>query len=104
MEITQPEPSYNTQREDLDRQRRNAEPTYQDGRYGFSHREDAMDVDMVDRRIDGRQSYDRRIDDRRNAWRDSGRYGGRGDGYRGNGNRPLYSDDLYRRGRGRGYR
>ena len=104
MEVARPEPSYSAQREDIDRQRRNAEPTYQDGRYGFGRREDAMDVDMDDRRNDGRQSYDRRIDDRRSAWRDNGRYGGRGDGYRGSGSRPLYSDDLYRRGRGRGYR
>lgn len=141
-----PAPSYDTQREQSDRNRRRADPEFQDGSYGFDAREDVMDVEMdappsdapvskvphsdasrsdaprldaprsdrqEDRRNDRRDS---RRDDRREDGRDA-RYAapsdyGRGRSYvdRGrDGGRPrndqrLYSDNMYPRPRGRGFR
>ncbi|MCJ1383403.1 hypothetical protein MMC17_006517 [Xylographa soralifera] len=89
-----------------ERNGRRAEPEFQDGRYGFDAQEEKMDIDVEERREDRRE--DRR-DDRRDLGR--GRDGGRGidlgrgrDRGRGSDNRGLYSDDLYSRSRGRGYR
>jgi len=89
-----------------DRNGRRAEPEFQDGRYGFDAQEEKMDIDVEERRDDRRA--DRR-DDRRDIGR--GRDRGRGmdfgrgrDGGRGSDSRGLYSDDLYSRPRGRGYR
>ena len=95
-----------------ERNGRRAEPEFQDGRYGFDAQEEKMDIDVEERREDRRE--DRR-DDRgdlgRGRDRGRGRDGGRGidlgrgrDWGRGNDNRGLYSDDLYSRSRGRGYR
>lgn len=94
-DLIRAEPSYNNQREQSDRDRRRAEPEFQDGSYGFDSRDDEMDVEM---------------DDRRDVIRDTGRNdprdGGRGrDGARGRETgrdaSGLYSDDIYRpRGRG----
>ena len=145
-----PAPSYDTQREQSDRNRRRAEPEFQDGSYGFDAREDVMDVDMdaprseapvseipqsdaphsdpirldaprSDRRDDRRndQRDDRREgrrDDRRDERRDA-RYDapsdyGRGRPYidrdrdrgRPRNDQRLYSDNMYPRPRGRGFR
>ncbi|KAL9073746.1 MAG: hypothetical protein Q9161_002784 [Pseudevernia consocians] len=154
-----PAPSYNTQREQSDRNRRRADPEFQDGSYGFDAREDVMDVDMdvprsdapvsdapvsnaphfdasrsdpprldaprSDRRDDRRNDHgdsrqvdrrDDRRDDRRNDRRDA-RYDapsdyGRGrsyidrdrDGGRPRNDQRLYSDSMYPRSRGRGFR
>ena len=87
-DLTRPNDSYNTQREQSDRNRRRADPEFQDGSYGFEAKDDAMDVEMSDGRTPRR-------DDRRDAWRN------RDDGA-GMDNRRLYSDDLYPRPRGRG--
>ena len=103
-EMAQPEPTYDTQREQSDRQRRHAEPAYQDGSYGFGSRADPMDIDMDNRRNVTGSGYDHRVDHRRPSWRDNSSYGARNDGYRNRDPRSLYSDDLYRQGRGRGYR
>lgn len=149
-----PAPSYDIQREQSDRNRRRADPEFQDGSYGFDAREDIMDVDMDaprsdapvsdvphsdasrsdaprldaprsdrrndrrDDRIDGRR--DDRRDDRREDPRDDrrdARYDVPSDYSRGksyidrdrNGGRPrndqrLYSDNMYPRPRGRGFR
>ncbi|MCJ1390500.1 hypothetical protein MMC18_003360 [Xylographa bjoerkii] len=89
-----------------ERNGRRAEPEFQDGRYGFDAQEEKMDIDVEERREDRRE--DRR-DDRRDLGRgrDGGRVidlgRGRGGG-RGSDNRGLYSDGLYSRPRGRGYR
>ncbi|MCJ1321904.1 hypothetical protein MMC15_007249 [Xylographa vitiligo] len=89
-----------------ERNGRRAEPEFQDGRYGFDAQEEKMDIDAEERREDRRE--DRR-DDRRDIGR--GRDGGRGidlgrgrDVGRGSDSRGLYSDNLYSRSRGRGYR
>ena len=89
-----------------ERNGRRAEPEFQDGRYGFDIQEEKMDIDVEERREDRREG---RRDDRRDLGR--GRDVGRGidlrrgrDGGRGSENRGLYSDDLYSRPRGRGYR
>ncbi|MCJ1289457.1 hypothetical protein MMC34_000989 [Xylographa carneopallida] len=92
-----------------ERNGRRAEPEYQDGRYGFDAQEEKMDIDVEERQEDRRQD---RGDVRRGIGRDGGRNGGRGpvdlgrgrDVGRGNDSRGLYSDDLYSRSRGRGYR
>lgn len=82
--------SYESQREHYDRNRRRADPEFQDGSYGFDSQADQMEVD---------------VDDRQDKWqhnrRDEGRYrdAGREKSYR-----PLYSDELYSRPRGRGFR
>ena len=121
--------SYNSQREQVDRQRR-AEPEFQDGSYGFAAKEDEMEVDTEIMGVEkpstttpraelGRSNDDRR-DDRGRERRDERRevrYDGRRDGGRGRpyfdrdreGGRPrndyrLHSDDLYPRPRGRGFR
>lgn len=145
-----PAPSYDTQREQSDRNRRRADPEFQDGSYGFDAREDTMDVDMdvppsdapasdvphsdasrsdaprldaprSDRRDDRRDNprdgrQDSRRDDRRDDRRDA-RYNapsdyGRGRSYidrdrdvvRPRNDQRLYSDNMYPRPRGRGFR
>lgn len=84
------ESSYDSQREQYDKNRRRADPEFQDGSYGFDSNPDRMDID-----IDGRR------EDRQENRRDGGRIRG---GERANNYRPLYSDDLYPRPRGRGFR
>ena len=88
--VARAEPSYDSQREQMDRNRRRAEPELQDGSYGFEAKEDKMDVQMDDR-------HEIRREERIDAGR--GRNSGRGRDDRG-----LYSDDLYPRRRGRGFR
>lgn len=87
---SRPDSVYNAQREQSDRSRRRADPEFQDGSYGFNSSYDRMDVD---------------VDDRRDNWHNDQREGER---VRGGGlgreDRRLYSDDLYQRPRGRGYR
>lgn len=145
-----PAPSYDTQREQSDRNRRRADPEFQDGSYGFDAREDVMDVDMDaprsdppvsdvphsdasrsdaprpdpprsdrlddrrDDRRDGRRDErrDERRDDRRDAHYNSPSDYGRGRPYvdrdrdhgRPRNDQRLYSDNLYPRPRGRGFR
>ncbi|CAD6579573.1 MAG: hypothetical protein ASARMPRED_009185 [Alectoria sarmentosa] len=141
-----PAPSYDTQREQSDRNRRRADPEFQDGSYGFVAREDVMDVDMDvprsdapvsdvphpdtsrsdaprldvprserrdDRRDDRRDGgRDERRDDRRDARYDVPSDYGRGrsyidrdrDGGRPRNDQRLYSDNMYPRPRGRGFR
>ncbi|KAL8994094.1 MAG: hypothetical protein Q9169_005850 [Polycauliona sp. 2 TL-2023] len=90
VDLTHEENAYSKQREQSDRSRRRAEPELQDGSYGFEAKEDRMEVDH---------------DDRRDSYRDSPRHSGRGrDAGPPRDDRPLYSDNLYRRPRGRGYR
>ena len=125
----EPSASYDSQREQSDRQRR-ADPEFQDGSYGFAAKEDEMDVDTEvlgaekpstdnrrpeysrphnDRRDN--RDHDRR-DDRRDARYDGPRDGGRGRPYfdreresgRPRNDYRLHSDDLYPRPRGRGFR
>lgn len=95
VDLSRDDNAYDSQREQYDRNRRRADPEFQDGSYGFDTKKaDDMDVDMDDRN-----------NNRRDNWRgnrrdgDRSRNGGRGDGYR-----PLYSDNLYPRPRGRGFR
>ncbi|KAL8785293.1 MAG: hypothetical protein Q9195_008712, partial [Heterodermia aff. obscurata] len=90
VDLTRTESPYDRQREQYDRNRRRAEPEFQDGSYGFEAKSDQMDVDTDDR---GDTWQDKRRDEGRN--RDLGR--GRND-------RSLYSDNLYSRPRGRGFR
>ncbi|KAL9123560.1 MAG: hypothetical protein Q9217_007017, partial [Psora testacea] len=114
-------PSYDSQREQTDRNRRRANPEIQDGSYGFENKEERMDVDAEapppaprgdNRRDERRDTYrdDRgphRGDARYDAPRDVGRSGyyDRGwDGGRPRDDRRLYSDGLYSRPRGRDYR
>ena len=140
-----PAPSYDTQREQSDRNRRRADPEFQDGSYGFDAREDVMDVDMDaprsdapvdvpqpdssrsdpprtdpprserrdDRRDDRRDGRrDERRDDRRDARYDAPSDYGRGRPYndrdrdrgRPRNDQRLYSDNMYPRPRGRGFR
>jgi len=82
--------SYDGQRETSDRNRRRAEPEFQDGRYGFDSTEDRMDVAMDDER-----------DTRGDYRRDSGRARDYG---RGRDDRGLYSDGMVPRPRGRNFR
>lgn len=89
-DLFRPKPTYDGPREVSDRNRRRAEPEFQDGRYGFNSADDRMDVAMDDER-------DRRGDDRR----DSGRMRDYG---RDRDDRGLYSDDMVPRPRGRGFR
>ncbi|KAI4288356.1 MAG: hypothetical protein L6R35_002385 [Caloplaca aegaea] len=84
VDLTYEENSYATQREQSDRSRRLAQPEFQDGSYGFEHKEDGMEVDKDNDRP--RQ------------------YGHMRGGGRPREERRLYSDDLYPRSRGRGYR
>ncbi|KAL8659249.1 MAG: hypothetical protein Q9226_000519 [Calogaya cf. arnoldii] len=89
IDLTYEENTYNKQREQSDRSRRRAEPELHDGSYGFEAKEHRMDVDT----------------DRCNSYHDGPRPSGRGrDVGPPREERPLYSDDLYRRPRGRGYR
>lgn len=87
-DLTRPNDTYNAQRELSDRNRRRADPEFQDGSYGFEAKEDEMDVEMTDDR-------NARRDDRRDVWRSR-------DNGVGQDSRRLYSDDLYPRPRGRG--
>ncbi|KAL8663383.1 MAG: hypothetical protein Q9202_003902 [Teloschistes flavicans] len=90
VDLTREENAYDRQREQYDRNRRRAEPEFQDGSYGFEVKEDRMEVDSEDRRDSGR---------------DRPRYSGRGRGSeRPREERRLYSDDMNYRARGRGYR
>ena len=126
-------PSYNDQQVQTDRRKR-AEPEFQDGSYGFNAKDDTMDVDIAtpapapalvptpipapvlvapapanvsaprsDRRDDRR-------DDRRgyDAPKDYGRgrsyYDRDRDSGRPRNDQRLYSDEMYSRPRGRGYR
>ncbi|KAL8723747.1 MAG: hypothetical protein Q9225_000042 [Loekoesia sp. 1 TL-2023] len=90
VDLTYEDNSYDKQREQSDRNRRRAEPEFQDGSYGFEAREDRMEVDN---------------DDRRNLYYNRERQYGRGrDMERPREQRRLYSDDLYPRPRGRGFR
>ena len=81
---------YEVQREQSDRHRRQAEPDFQDGRYGFAVRDEVMDLDMDDG-----------DDSQQNNQRDRLRETQNGAGQD---NRRLYSDDLYPQRRGRGFR
>ena len=141
MHPTGEEPSYNIQREQSDRNRRRADPEFQDGSYGFDAKEDQIDVDMdapreaprdvprdtprdiprdiardIPRDIPRDEPRDDRRDGRRNERRDI-RYNAPKDvtrdrlyfdrdrdGGRARNNQRLYSDDLYPRFRGRGFR
>ncbi len=94
-DLARVEPSYNVQREESDRNRRQADPEFQDGSYGFEAKDDRMDVEM---------------DNGRESWQDATKAAVRGSssGYRGfsgrgQDDRRLYSDDLYPP-RGRGFR
>ncbi|KAI4176283.1 MAG: hypothetical protein LQ343_001021 [Gyalolechia ehrenbergii] len=92
IDLTYEENSYSKQREQSDRNRRRAEPEFQDGSYGFEKKEDRMEVDS---------------DDRRGFYNDRQRHYGRGrdSGRPRESERRLYSDDLYPRPpRGRGFR
>ncbi|KAI4211638.1 MAG: hypothetical protein LQ351_005541 [Letrouitia transgressa] len=90
VDLTKTEPKYDAQREQTDRNRRRAEPEYQDGRYGFESKGDRMDVDIEDR-------HSFRRDEPRN-------YGRSRDFVRPRDERRLYSDDVHTRPRGRGFR
>ena len=114
-------PSYDSQREQADRSRRRAEPEFQDGSFGFEAKDNPMDVDMdvseepapapIPVAPLGSQRDDHR-NDRRNGRYDGLRDSGRGrsyydrdrDGGRPRNDQRLYSDDLYPRPRGRGFR
>lgn len=93
-DLSRPDSVYNTQREQSDRSRRRADPEFQDGSYGFDSSYDRMDVDLDDRR-------DSWHNDQREVQREGERARGGGLGRE---DRRLYSDDLYQRPRGRGYR
>ncbi|MCJ1225212.1 hypothetical protein MMC12_001861 [Toensbergia leucococca] len=81
---------YDSQREQSDRNRRRADPEFQDGSYGFETKEDRMDVDTITQR---------------DSWRGDRTEAGRGrDNGRGRDDRGLYSDDLYPRPRVRSFR
>lgn len=90
VDLTRTESPYDRQREQYDRNRRQAEPEFQDGSYGFETKSDEMDVD---------------VEDRRDTWQDKRRDDGRNRNLgRGRNDRSLYSDNLYSRPRGRGFR
>lgn len=90
IDLTRKESPYDRQREEYDRNRRRAEPEFQDGSYGFEAKSDRMDVD---------------VDDRRDTWQDNRRDEGRNRDFgRERDDRRLYSDNLYPRPRGRGFR
>ena len=77
-----------------ERNLRRADPEFQDGSFGFEAHDERMDIEMDDRRDD--RHVDRREDRRElGRGRDTGRE---------RDNRGLYSDDLYTRSRGRGFR
>ncbi len=128
IDLTRNEPptSFNTDREQPDRQRR-ANPEFQDGSYGFEAKPDEMEIDTeasvpnnIDTdnarkdytrpRTDRRENRDRdRRDDRRDARYDAPRDGGRGRSYfdrntEGGQDYRLHSDNMYPRPRGRGFR
>lgn len=110
-----PAPSYDTQREQSDRNRRRADPEFQDGSYGFDAKEDVMDVDMDAPRpdppvsdvpqSDAPRSDPPRLDaprsDRRDDRRDDRREGRRDD--RRDGRRDAQYDSPSDYGRGRPY-
>ena len=119
MEVTrnEPTPSYDAQPERSDRGRRRANPDIQDGRYGFETTEDKMEVDgdvppsaprETERPRDRHDLYrneppgngrDFRYDQPRGGYYDRGWDRGRP-----RDDRRLYSDGLYSRPHGRGYR
>lgn len=79
---------YDSQREQSDRNRRRADPEFQDGSYGFETKNDQMD-----------------IDNNRDTWHASREENSRvREGARPREDRRLYSDNLYSRPRGRGFR
>ena len=100
-DLIRSESSYNSQREQSDRDRRRAEPEFQDGSYGFEVKDDEMDVDLDHRRDMAR---DTGRNNRRGAGRGRDGGSGRDVGNGGRVDRGLYSDDLYPRPRGRGIR
>lgn len=83
------DPTYDSQREQSDRNRRRADPEFQDGSFGFQPRDDQVDVDM---------------DDRRDAWHAGREENEKARDSRLHSDRRLYSDNLYSRPRGRGFR
>ncbi|KAL8701163.1 MAG: hypothetical protein Q9201_005053 [Fulgogasparrea decipioides] len=89
VDLTNEENAYDRQREQFDRNRRRAEPEFQDGSFGFEVKEDRMEVDNEDHRA---SAPDRPRPVARD--RDEGRL---------REERRLYSDDMYRP-RGRAYR
>ncbi|KAL8715097.1 MAG: hypothetical protein Q9220_001054 [cf. Caloplaca sp. 1 TL-2023] len=90
IDLTREEDSYAKDREQSDRNRRRADPEFQDGSYGFGVKEDQMEVDNADRG---------------DSYQDRPRQFGRGrDMGRPRDERRLYSDDLYPHSRGRGFR
>ena len=93
-DLSRPDSVYNAQREQSDRSRRRADPEFQDGSFGFNSSYDRMDVDVDDRR-------DSWHNDQRESLREGERARRGGLGREG---RRLYSEDLYQRPRGRGYR
>ena len=113
--------SYANQREQSDRNRRRADPEIQDRSYGFESKNDQMDVEMEAPVSDSApnrpdpprpvrqddRAYGRRdLAPRHSGWsrydaRDRDRFSGGG---RPRDDRRLYSDDLYQRPRGRGFR
>ena len=110
-------PLYDAQRERSDRGRRRADPEIQDGRYGFENTEDKMEVDGDVPPVAPRESerlrdrHDLYHDDRHRNGRDfrydqpRGGYYDRGwDRGRPRDDRRLYSDGIYSRPHGRGYR
>ena len=117
IDLKRSESSYNSQREESDRNRRRADPDYQDGSYGFEPKEDRMDVDIdvareTPRNDRGIEHREERRDDRRDARYSARKDMGRGRSYfdrdsnggQSRNNQTLYSDDLYPRPRGRGFR
>ena len=105
-----------------DRKSKRADPEFQDGSYGFSAKEENMDVEMEDGRTTGREQPQ---EDHRELRGDTYHNSGRGSGIstasdsrrderpdlgrgrfnaRGRDSRGLYSDSFYRRPRGQVYR
>ena len=114
--------SYEEPRQYSDRKAKRADPEFQDGSYGFSAKEEKMDVEMEDGRDTGR---DEPREDHRELRRDTYHNSGRGSGIstgsdsrrderpdmgrgrfngQGRDSRGLYSDSFYRRPRGQVYR
>lgn len=105
-DIVRSEPPFEHPPEHSDRNGGRADPELQDGSYGFEAQNETMDVDA-----DGRR--DERLDDRRGGRlherRDDRREPERNPGYgrdsgRGRDDRGLYSDYIYSRPHGRGFR
>jgi len=93
-------PSYDSSRDHAGRSSRRADPEYQDGSYGFEERQGEMEVET-----DNRQ--ENHYDDRRHGRQDDvqGRnMNQRRDTRRDGDDRGLYSDTMYPKLRGRGFR